>query len=72
VSFSALVPASWYSAALTNPNAAGWRFGWNGLRAGRGIPVDELLEAVDASYRAVLSKLPRKERPASAKTDGPG
>jgi predicted DNA-binding protein (MmcQ/YjbR family) len=48
------------------------RFGWNSLRAGRGIPDDELLEAVDASYRAVLSKLPRKERPASAETDGPG
>jgi len=48
------------------------RFGWNSLRAGGEIPDDELLEAVDASYRAVLSKLPRKDRPASAETEGPG
>jgi predicted DNA-binding protein (MmcQ/YjbR family) len=48
------------------------RFGWNSLRIGGAIPDDELLEAVDASYRAVLSKLPKKERPGSAAPDGPG
>ena len=34
--------------------------------------VDELLEAVDASYRAVLARLPRKDRPGSAEPEGPG
>ena len=40
------------------------RFGWNSLRIGGLIPDGELLEALDASYQAVLSKLPRKDRPA--------
>jgi predicted DNA-binding protein (MmcQ/YjbR family) len=40
------------------------RSGWNSLRIGGAIPDDELLEAVDASYDAVLSKLPKKDRPA--------
>ena len=39
------------------------RFGWNSLAVGGGIPDDELLEAVDASYDAVLSKLPKSKRP---------
>ena len=39
------------------------RSGWNTLRVGGGIPDDELLEAVDASYDAVVAKLPRKDRP---------
>jgi predicted DNA-binding protein (MmcQ/YjbR family) len=42
------------------------RSGWNTLRAGGAIPDDELLEAVDASYDAVVSKLPKKERPAGS------
>jgi predicted DNA-binding protein (MmcQ/YjbR family) len=42
------------------------RSGWNTLRLGGAIPVDELLEAVDASYDTIVSKLPRKDRPASA------
>jgi predicted DNA-binding protein (MmcQ/YjbR family) len=40
------------------------RSGWNSLRIGGAIPGDELLEAVDASYLAVVSKLPKKDRPA--------
>jgi predicted DNA-binding protein (MmcQ/YjbR family) len=40
------------------------RSGWNSLRAGGAIPDEELIEAVDASYDAVVSRLPRKERPA--------
>jgi predicted DNA-binding protein (MmcQ/YjbR family) len=40
------------------------RSGWNTLQAGGAIPDDEILEAVDASYDAVVSKLPRKDRPA--------
>lgn len=40
------------------------RSGWNSLAIGGAIPDDELCEAVDASYAAVVSKLPRKERPA--------
>jgi predicted DNA-binding protein (MmcQ/YjbR family) len=38
------------------------RSGWNSL-AFEGIPDDELLEAVDESYRLVVSKLPKKHRP---------
>ncbi len=40
------------------------RSGWNTLRLDGAIPDDELQEAVDASYDAVVSKLPRKDRPA--------
>ena len=40
------------------------RFGWNHLRIGGAIPDDEVLEAIDASYAAVVSKLPKKDRPA--------
>jgi predicted DNA-binding protein (MmcQ/YjbR family) len=39
------------------------RSGWNSLRVGGAIADDELLEAVDASYDAVVSKLPKKDRP---------
>jgi predicted DNA-binding protein (MmcQ/YjbR family) len=39
------------------------RFGWNSLQMGGAIPDEELLDAVDASYDAVVSKLPKKDRP---------
>ncbi len=39
------------------------RSGWNSLELA-GIPDDEMIEAVDESYRLVLAKLPRKLRPA--------
>jgi predicted DNA-binding protein (MmcQ/YjbR family) len=39
------------------------RSGWNSLRIQGAIPDDELTEAVDASYDAVVSKLPKKDRP---------
>jgi predicted DNA-binding protein (MmcQ/YjbR family) len=39
------------------------RSGWNSLRIGGAIPDDELFEAIDASYDAVVSKLPKKDRP---------
>jgi predicted DNA-binding protein (MmcQ/YjbR family) len=39
------------------------RHGWNSLRIGGELPEDELREAIDASYDAVVSKLPRKQRP---------
>ena len=42
------------------------RSGWNSLRLRGAIPDDELLEAIDASYQAVVSKLPKKHRPAEA------
>jgi predicted DNA-binding protein (MmcQ/YjbR family) len=42
------------------------RSGWNSLRVGGAIPGDELLEAIDASYHAVVSKLPKKDRPAGS------
>jgi predicted DNA-binding protein (MmcQ/YjbR family) len=40
------------------------RSGWNTLRIGAAIPDDELTEAIDASYDAVVAKLPKKDRPA--------
>src|ERR1700733_10732066 len=42
------------------------RSGWNTLRLGGAIPDDELIEAIDASYAAIVSKLPKKDRPAQA------
>jgi len=40
------------------------RSGWNTLRIGGVIPDDEIEEAVDVSYDTVVSKLPKKDRPA--------
>ena len=40
------------------------RSGWNTLRVGGAIPDDEITEAIDASYTTVVSKLPKKDRPA--------
>lgn len=42
------------------------RSGWNSLQVDGAIPADELQEAVDASYDAVVSKLPKRDRPSSA------
>ncbi|GAB2678018.1 MmcQ/YjbR family DNA-binding protein [Thalassiella azotivora] len=39
------------------------RSGWNTLRVGGAIPDDEVREAVDASYEAVVAKLPKRDRP---------
>lgn len=39
------------------------RSGWNDLSLSGEIPDDELREAVDESYRLVVTKLPRKYRP---------
>jgi predicted DNA-binding protein (MmcQ/YjbR family) len=41
------------------------RSGWNTLKVGGGIPDDEVLEAIESSYEAVVSKLPKKQRPPS-------
>jgi predicted DNA-binding protein (MmcQ/YjbR family) len=41
------------------------RSGWNNLKSGGAIPDDELLEAVDESYRLIVAKLPKKDRPAT-------
>lgn len=38
------------------------RSGWNSLGYD-GIPDDELLDAVDESYRLVVGKMPKKDRP---------
>ncbi|HEU0213239.1 MAG TPA: MmcQ/YjbR family DNA-binding protein [Jiangellaceae bacterium] len=43
------------------------RSGWNTLRCGGAIPDDELLQAVDDSYAAVVAKLPRRLRPQPAR-----
>jgi predicted DNA-binding protein (MmcQ/YjbR family) len=42
------------------------RPGWNTLRIGGAIGDDELIEAVGASYTAIVSKLPKKDRPMPA------
>ena len=42
------------------------RSGWNTLGFAGAIPPEELLEAIDASYEAVVSKLPKKDRPAAS------
>lgn len=39
------------------------RSGWNDLTFGGAIPDDELLEAIDESYRLIVSKLPKRLRP---------
>jgi predicted DNA-binding protein (MmcQ/YjbR family) len=39
------------------------RYGWNTLTVGGAIPADELHEAIDASYDAVVAALPKKHRP---------
>jgi predicted DNA-binding protein (MmcQ/YjbR family) len=39
------------------------RSGWNNLAINGAIPDEELLEAVDESYRLVVGKLPKKHRP---------
>jgi predicted DNA-binding protein (MmcQ/YjbR family) len=39
------------------------RSGWNSLRTDGAIPDDEIFEAIDASYDAVVAKLPSKDRP---------
>ena len=39
------------------------RSGWNSLRIGGAISDDEILEAIDASYEAIVGKLPKKDRP---------
>ncbi|HET7019053.1 MAG TPA: MmcQ/YjbR family DNA-binding protein [Streptosporangiaceae bacterium] len=40
------------------------RSGWNTLRIGGAIPDEEVFEAIDSSYEAVVAKLPKKDRPA--------
>lgn len=39
------------------------RSGWNNLRFNGAIDDDELCEAVEDSYRLVVTKLPKKHRP---------
>ena len=39
------------------------RSGWNNLSFGGAIPDEELIEAIDESYRLVVGRLPRKHRP---------
>ena len=40
------------------------RSGWNNLLIGGAIGDDEIFEAIDASYQVIVSKLPKKDRPA--------
>lgn len=40
------------------------RAGWNDLRFCGAIPDDELIAALEESYRLVVARLPRRDRPA--------
>ena len=59
-----MVISCFYSVTLRSGRHDAGRSGWNTLRVGGAIPDDELTEAIDASYTAVVSKLPKKDRPA--------
>jgi predicted DNA-binding protein (MmcQ/YjbR family) len=39
------------------------RAGWNTLRVGGAIPDEDVFEAIDYSYDAVVARLPKRERP---------
>jgi predicted DNA-binding protein (MmcQ/YjbR family) len=47
------------------------RSGWNSLALQGAIPAEEILEAVEESYRLVVAGLPKKHRPAGCETVGP-
>ena len=51
-----------YPSAVTVSAYIG-RYGWNSIRVDGTVPDDEVLEAVDASYDAVVASLPAKKRP---------
>ncbi len=42
------------------------RSGWNTITVGGAVPDEEVFHAIDASYDAVVAKLPRKHRPPAA------
>ncbi|RDI63944.1 MmcQ/YjbR family DNA-binding protein [Nocardia pseudobrasiliensis] len=48
-----------------SPSAYIGRYGWNTVRLGGTIPLDELHELIDISYDAIVAKLPKSKRPAS-------
>ncbi|MEV6065372.1 MmcQ/YjbR family DNA-binding protein [Nocardia sp. NPDC052001] len=39
------------------------RYGWVSVKVGGKVPEDELLELIDASYEAIVAKLPKSKRP---------
>jgi predicted DNA-binding protein (MmcQ/YjbR family) len=39
------------------------RYGWNSVSITGAIPEDELFELIDLSYDAIVSKLPKAQRP---------
>jgi predicted DNA-binding protein (MmcQ/YjbR family) len=51
-----------YPSAVTASAYIG-RYGWNRVELDGTVPDDELQELVDASYDAVVAKLPRARRP---------
>ncbi|MFC1420233.1 MmcQ/YjbR family DNA-binding protein [Streptacidiphilus cavernicola] len=57
----------WLARFPEDASATGYigRYGWNTLRIDSAIPDEELIEAVDGSYRAVVAKLPKRDRPAA-------
>ncbi|MFC4127542.1 MmcQ/YjbR family DNA-binding protein [Nocardia rhizosphaerae] len=41
------------------------RYGWNSIAVGGAVPPDEIRELIDASYDAVVAKLPKSKRPSA-------
>ncbi|GGN91322.1 MmcQ/YjbR family DNA-binding protein [Nocardia rhizosphaerihabitans] len=39
------------------------RYGWNSITVDGAVPPDELRELIDASYDAIVAKLPKSKRP---------
>lgn len=44
------------------------RYGWNSISLGGSVPLEEIFELVDASYDAVVAKLPKSRRPPAPDT----
>jgi predicted DNA-binding protein (MmcQ/YjbR family) len=40
------------------------RYGWNRFTVGRGVPDEEIFDAIDYSYDDVVGRLPKSKRPA--------
>lgn len=49
-----------------SPMAYIGRYGWNTIRLDAGIADEEIEELIDASYDAVVSRLPKRHRPAAS------
>jgi predicted DNA-binding protein (MmcQ/YjbR family) len=51
-----------YPESITQSGYIG-RYGWNTVRLDGDVPDDEICELVDASYDAIVARLPKSKRP---------